>query len=138
MPSTAADADAESPGAQESADLASYAELRDLFRTLNHATGRADWRGGNFCSGGDVHEIIGPLTMGCPLLEFTRMTATWIRPARLPATHRGGIAFAPPVLAHDGPGVRLQWLGTAQVCTAFVHLAAGLPARTYAVPSAPD
>ena len=44
----------------------SYAELRDLFRALADA---ADVRavvltgaGGNFCSGGDVHEIIGPLT----------------------------------------------------------------------------
>src|SRR5438046_2488365 len=44
----------------------SYSELRDLFRRLRHArdikavvvTGA----GGNFCSGGDVHEIIGPLT----------------------------------------------------------------------------
>jgi enoyl-CoA hydratase/carnithine racemase len=58
----------------------SYAELRDLFRSLPYAndvkavvlTGA----GGNFCSGGDVHEIIGPLVgMDMPeLLEFTRMT----------------------------------------------------------------
>ena len=58
----------------------SYAELRDLFRTLVASkevkaiilTGA----GGNFSSGGDVHEIIGPLTrMDMPgLLEFTRMT----------------------------------------------------------------
>jgi len=46
--------------------FASYAELGDLFRALNSAldvkvvvlTGA----GGNFCSGGDVHEIIKPLT----------------------------------------------------------------------------
>ena len=58
----------------------SYAELRDLFRDLVYAT---DVRcviltgaGGNFSSGGDVHEIIGPLVrMEMPeLLEFTRMT----------------------------------------------------------------
>jgi enoyl-CoA hydratase/carnithine racemase len=58
----------------------SYGELRDLFRALVYAT---DVRcvvvagaGGNFCSGGDVHEIIGPLTrMSMPeLLAFTRMT----------------------------------------------------------------
>mgnify|MGYP001823922215 CR=1 FL=1 len=44
----------------------SYAELRDTFRSLRLSqdvkavviTGA----GGNFCSGGDVHEIIGPLT----------------------------------------------------------------------------
>ena len=56
----------------------SYAEMRDLFRALVHAddckvvivTGA----GGNFSSGGDVHEIIGPLTeMAMPeLLDFTR------------------------------------------------------------------
>ena len=58
----------------------SYAELRDTFRALSHAS---DIRcvivrgaGENFCSGGDVHEIIGPLTrMSAPeLLAFTRMT----------------------------------------------------------------
>jgi enoyl-CoA hydratase/carnithine racemase len=58
----------------------SYAELRDLFRALGGeqavkaiVIGGA---GGNFCSGGDVHDIIGPLTrMTAPdLLKFTRMT----------------------------------------------------------------
>jgi enoyl-CoA hydratase/carnithine racemase len=58
----------------------SYAELRDLFRRLRYATdvhavvfaGAGD----NFCSGGDVHEIIGPLIrLKAPeLLMFTRMT----------------------------------------------------------------
>ncbi len=66
----------------------SYAELRDLFRSLQYAT---DVRavvfagaGGNFCSGGDVHEIIGPLTkMSMPeLLEFTRMTGDFIKAMR--------------------------------------------------------
>lgn len=58
----------------------SYAELRDLFRHLVYATDvRAvviTGAGGNFSSGGDVHEIIGPLVrMDMPeLLEFTRMT----------------------------------------------------------------
>ena len=58
----------------------SYAELRDLFRALNTATDVKvvvlTGAGGNFCSGGDVHEIIGPLTrMSMPeMLEFTRMT----------------------------------------------------------------
>src|SRR2546430_12230522 len=44
----------------------SYAELRDLFRALVKVEDvRAivlTGAGGNFCSGGDVHEIIGPLT----------------------------------------------------------------------------
>ena len=58
----------------------SYAELRDTFRALPDASD-VDVvvfasNGGNFCSGGDVHEIIGPL-IGLPmkdLLAFTRMT----------------------------------------------------------------
>ena len=66
----------------------SYAELRDTFQRLNHAgdvravvlTGE----GGNFCSGGDVHEIIGPLTkMDMPdLMRFTRMTGALVREMR--------------------------------------------------------
>ena len=66
----------------------SYAELRQTFRSLNNApdvkcvvlTGA----GGNFCSGGDVHEIIGPLTkMDLDgLLKFTRMTGDLVRAMR--------------------------------------------------------
>jgi enoyl-CoA hydratase/carnithine racemase len=64
--------------------MASYAELRELFGSLCYATDvnvvviRGE--GGNFCSGGDVHEIIGPLVgMDMPeLLEFTRMTGDLI------------------------------------------------------------
>ena len=56
----------------------SYAELRDTFREL--FDGRQvkcivlTGAGGNFCSGGDVHEIIGPLTKmdADGLLKFTR------------------------------------------------------------------
>lgn len=66
----------------------SYAELRDLFRAL------VAWRdvkaviitgaGGNFSSGGDVFEIIGPLTkMAMPeLLDFTRMTGDLVKAIR--------------------------------------------------------
>lgn len=66
----------------------SYAELRDLFRALVYApavkavvlTGA----GGNFSSGGDVFEIIGPLTkMAMPeLLAFTRMTGDLVKAMR--------------------------------------------------------
>ena len=66
----------------------SYEELRATFYKLDH-----DYRvkavvlcgaGGNFCSGGDVHEIIGPLTrMDCDgLLRFTRMTGDLVRAMR--------------------------------------------------------
>ena len=63
----------------------SYAELRDTFRDLAYAedvkavvlTGSGD----NFCSGGDVRDIIGPLTemdmRG--LLSFTRMTGDLVK-----------------------------------------------------------
>ncbi|HEY6821068.1 MAG TPA: enoyl-CoA hydratase family protein [Burkholderiales bacterium] len=66
----------------------SYAELRDLFLSLEK---EKDIRavvvagaGGNFCSGGDVHEIIGPLTrMRMPeLLQFTRMTGDLVKAIR--------------------------------------------------------
>ncbi|HJT62603.1 MAG TPA: enoyl-CoA hydratase family protein [Burkholderiales bacterium] len=66
----------------------SYAELRDFFGGLKSEkkvkavviTGA----GGNFCSGGDVHEIIGPLTrMKLPqLLEFTTMTGNLVKAMR--------------------------------------------------------
>lgn len=66
----------------------SYAELRDLFRDLVYALDvRAvvlTGAGGNFCSGGDVFEIIEPLTsMEAPeLLEFTRMTGDLVKAMR--------------------------------------------------------
>jgi enoyl-CoA hydratase/carnithine racemase len=66
----------------------SYAELRDLFQALKFANDVkvvvVTGAGGNFCSGGDVHEIIGPLTkMTMPeLLEFTRMTGDLIKTMR--------------------------------------------------------
>ena len=66
----------------------SYAELRDLFYALKFATDVkvvvVTGAGGNFCSGGDVHEIIGPLTkMTMPeMLEFTRMTGDLVKAMR--------------------------------------------------------
>jgi enoyl-CoA hydratase/carnithine racemase len=63
----------------------SYAELRDLFLGLAHASDvRAvvvTGQGGNFCSGGDVFEIIEPLTqLPAPeLLRFTRMTGDLVK-----------------------------------------------------------
>jgi enoyl-CoA hydratase/carnithine racemase len=66
----------------------SYAELRDLFRDLAYASDiRAvvlTGAGGNFSSGGDVFEIIEPLTrMAMPdLLAFTRMTGDLVKAMR--------------------------------------------------------
>ncbi len=68
--------------------LESYAELRDLFRALVEVddvkavvlTGAGE----DFCSGGDVHDIIGPLVrMDFPgKLRFTRMTGALVRAMR--------------------------------------------------------
>jgi enoyl-CoA hydratase/carnithine racemase len=66
----------------------SYAELRDAFRALVYASEVKAvviaGAGGNFSSGGDVHEIIGPLTrMEMPgLLAFTRMTGDLVKAMR--------------------------------------------------------
>ena len=67
----------------------SYAELRDTFRDLAHADGVKAvviaGAGGNFCSGGDVHEIIGPLVRMQEagdmrgLLDFTHMTGDLVK-----------------------------------------------------------
>jgi enoyl-CoA hydratase/carnithine racemase len=70
----------------------SYAELRDTFRALNYVsdvkTVVIAGAGGNFCSGGDVHEIIGPLVKMKEagdmqgLLAFTRMTGDLVKAMR--------------------------------------------------------
>ena len=72
--------------------FASYAELRDTFRHLVYAdqvkTIVITGAGGNFCSGGDVHEIIGPLIElqrkgdMAGLLAFTRMTGDLVKAMR--------------------------------------------------------
>ena len=111
----------------------SYAELRDLFRALNSAldvkvvvlTGA----GGNFCSGGDVHEIIGPLTkMTMPeLLEFTRMTGDLIKAMRL--CPQPIVAAIDGICAGAGAMMALAAdirLGTAQAKTAFLFTRVGL------------
>ncbi|WP_027165978.1 enoyl-CoA hydratase family protein [Mesorhizobium sp. WSM3224] len=63
----------------------SYAELRDTFRDLVYADDVDAVvflpNGGNFCSGGDVHDIIGPLVKMDmkALLAFTRMTGDFVK-----------------------------------------------------------
>jgi enoyl-CoA hydratase/carnithine racemase len=78
----------ERPDRKNPLTFESYAELRDYFRALQHddavkaivLTGE----GGNFCSGGDVRDIIGPLTERSPqqLLEFTQMTGDLVKAMR--------------------------------------------------------
>jgi enoyl-CoA hydratase/carnithine racemase len=66
----------------------SYAELRDLFRSLSGERAVKavviSGAGDNFCSGGDVHDIIGPLTKmdTTGLLAFTRMTGDLVKAMR--------------------------------------------------------
>jgi enoyl-CoA hydratase/carnithine racemase len=115
----------------------SYAELRDLFRGLAYA---ADVRavvitgaGGNFCSGGDVHEIIGPLvrmqqagdTQG--LLTFTRMTGDLVKAMR--ACPQPVIAAIDGVCAGAGAILAMASdlrLGTARSKVAFLFTRVGL------------
>ncbi len=111
----------------------SYAELRDLFRALNTATDVKavviTGAGGNFCSGGDVHEIIGPLTkMSMPeMLEFTRMTGDLVKTMRL--CPQPVIAAIDGICAGAGAMMALaadMRLGTAQAKTAFLFTRVGL------------
>ena len=111
----------------------SYAELRDLFGRLKHAddvkavvvTGAGD----NFCSGGDVHEIIGPLVkLKAPeLLMFTRMTGDLVKamrgcPQPIVAAIDGVCAGAGAIIAMASD----LRLGTARSKTAFLFNRVGL------------
>ncbi|MGE6494569.1 enoyl-CoA hydratase family protein [Cupriavidus metallidurans] len=111
----------------------SYAELRDLFRSLCYATDIktvvVTGAGGNFCSGGDVHEIIGPLTrMTMPeLLDFTRMTGDLIKAMR--ACPQPIISAIDGICAGAGAMIALasdMRLGTALTKTAFLFVRVGL------------
>jgi enoyl-CoA hydratase/carnithine racemase len=111
----------------------SYAELRDLFQALRYATDvRAvvvTGAGRNFCSGGDVHEIIGPLTkMTMPeLLEFTRMTGDLVKAIK--ACPQPVIAAIDGVCAGAGAMLALaadMRLGTPNAETAYLFTRVGL------------
>jgi enoyl-CoA hydratase/carnithine racemase len=111
----------------------SYAELRDFFRALVEVqevraiviTGA----GGNFCSGGDVHEIIGPLTRmdAAGLRQFTQMTGDLVKamracPQPLVAAVDGVCAGAGAILAMASD----FRLGTPRAKTAFLFTRVGL------------
>jgi enoyl-CoA hydratase/carnithine racemase len=111
----------------------SYAELRDLFRAMSLApdvkTVVLTGSGGNFCSGGDVHEIIGPLTeLEMPgLLAFTRMTGDLVKamrgcPQPIIAAVDGVCAGAGAILAMASD----LRLGTARSKIAFLFTRVGL------------
>jgi enoyl-CoA hydratase/carnithine racemase len=111
----------------------SYAELRDLFRALEHVedvnavvlTGAGE----DFCSGGDVHDIIGPLVrMDAPAkLRFTRMTGDLLKamrhcPQPIVAAVDGVCAGAGAILAM-GSDLRL---GTPRAKVSFLFVRVGL------------
>lgn len=111
----------------------SYAELRDTFRALVYAKDVKvvviAGAGGNFSSGGDVHEIIGPLTeMAMPqLLDFTRMTGDLVKamrgcPQPIVAMLEGVCAGAGAILAMASD-IRIAAEGTK---TAFLFTRVGL------------
>jgi enoyl-CoA hydratase/carnithine racemase len=111
----------------------SYAELRELFGQLKYATDVhaivITGAGGNFCSGGDVHEIIGPLVrLAAPeLLMFTRMTGDVVRAMR--ACPQPIIAAVDGVCAGAGAILAMASdlrLGTARSKTAFLFNRVGL------------
>jgi enoyl-CoA hydratase/carnithine racemase len=113
--------------------FASYAELRDLFGELRYADDvrvvALSGAGDNFCSGGDVHEIIGPLVqLKAPeLLMFTRMTGELVKamrtcPQPIVAAIDGVCAGAGAILAMASD----LRLGTARSKTAFLFNRVGL------------
>ena len=111
----------------------SYAELRNLFRDFVYATDIKaviiSGEGGNFCSGGDVHEIIHPLTkMTMPeLLAFTRMTGDLVKAIK--ACPQPVIAAVDGICAGAGAMMALASdlrLGTPNAKTAFLFTRVGL------------
>jgi enoyl-CoA hydratase/carnithine racemase len=115
----------------------SYAELRDTFRALVDAPAVkcvvVTGAGGNFCSGGDVHEIIGPLvrmreandTQG--LLDFTHMTGDLVKAMR--ACPQVIIAAVDGICAGAGAIVAMASdlrLGTEASRVAFLFVRVGL------------
>ena len=111
----------------------SYAELRDLFRNLAYANDvRAvvvAGEGGNFCSGGDVFEIIEPLTkMPMPeLLRFTRMTGDLVKAMK--RAPQPIVAAIDGICAGAGAMIALaadMRLGTPSAKTAYLFTRVGL------------
>ncbi|ETX13607.1 enoyl-CoA hydratase [Roseivivax halodurans JCM 10272] len=111
----------------------SYAELRDWFRALPY---RDDVKavvfgsnGGNFCSGGDVHDIIGPLTKMSmkDLLAFTRMTGDLVK--AMIHCQKPVIAAADGVCVGAGAIIAMASdlrLATPETKTAFLFTRVGL------------
>lgn len=111
----------------------SYAELRDTFRDLVYADDVKAVvfasNGGNFCSGGDVHDIIGPLLQRDMkgLLEFTRMTGDLVKAMK--ACPQPIIAAVDGICVGAGAMIALYAdlrYGTAESKTAYLFTKVGL------------
>ncbi len=111
----------------------SYAELGETFRKLEQAKDIKavvfGSNGGNFCSGGDVHDIIGPLVSrdSKGLLDFTRMTGELIKAMR--ACPQPIIGAIDGVCVGAGAMIALfcdMRLGTPAAKTAFLFVRVGL------------
>ena len=111
----------------------SYAELRDTFRDFSYTDEiRAviiNGAGGNFCSGGDVHEIIGPLTKMSmkELLAFTRMTGDLVKAIR--ACPQPVLASIDGICVGAGAAIAMACdlrFGTPQAKVAFLFTRVGL------------
>lgn len=111
----------------------SYAELGQTFRELSRASDIKTIvfgsSGGNFCSGGDVHDIIGPLLKRDikGLLDFTRMTGELVKAMR--ACPQPIIAAIDGVCVGAGAMIALFCdirLATPQAKTAFLFTRVGL------------
>ena len=111
----------------------SYAELRDTFRKLVTADDVKAVvfasNGGNFCSGGDVRDIIGPLLERDMkgLLEFTRMTGDLVKAIR--GCPQPVIAAVDGVCVGAGAMIALAAdlrFGTPDAKTAFLFTRVGL------------
>ena len=111
----------------------SYAELRDTFRDFSYTDEiRAviiNGAGGNFCSGGDVHEIIGPLTKMSmkELLAFTRMTGDLVKAIR--ACPQPVLAAIDGICVGAGAAIAMACdlrFGTPQAKVAFLFTRVGL------------
>src|SRR5664280_326046 len=114
--------------------LESYSELRDTFRDLVYAdnikTVVITGAGGNFGSGGDVHEIIGPLVEMqlkddmAVLLAFTRMTGQLVKEMR--ACPQPIVSAIDGICAGAGDHDVGDALGVLQVAEQVAQLAIGL------------
>jgi len=123
------------PGRKNALTFAGYAELVETFKRLRHFSNikavLITGAGENFCSGGDVHDIIGPLVAAQKnskkLLAFTRMTGALVKAMR--ACPQPVISAIDGVCAGAGAIIAMASdlrIGTARSRVAFLFVRVGL------------